>query len=102
MTDRRTKMIHELAGTNPADAEAYRTMAQAFRQIADGPIDTGAGMGAGADFWLTIAGVEYFVTASRSRKQARKDGPDLSDDPDEAVFGPARPRTKGQQRGEYR
>ena len=74
MTDERTKAVFDLIGTDPVDAEAYRTIAQAFRQIADGSIDTGAALGQGADFWLTLAGVEYFVTAARSKRQRVIDG----------------------------
>jgi hypothetical protein len=85
MGDRRTKAVHQIAGTDPADAEAYRTIAQALRQVADGPIDTGAAMGAGADFWVTIAGIEYLLTATRSRKQRILDGTEMFKSWDEAT-----------------
>ena len=79
MTDERTKAVFDLMGTDPTDAEAYRTIAQAFRQIADSGVDTGAALGRGADFWLTLAGVEYFVTATRSKRQRALDGAEEAD-----------------------
>jgi hypothetical protein len=77
MKDKNTKMVFDLAGTDKQDAEAYRTIAQALRTIADDRIDTGAAMGLGADFWVSIAGVEYFVTAKRSKKQRVQDGTEI-------------------------
>jgi len=80
MNDANTKMVFDLAGTNKIDAEAYRTIAQALRAIADDRIDTGAALGMGADFWVSIAGTEYFITVKRSKKQRIKDGTDIAAD----------------------
>jgi hypothetical protein len=77
MNDKHTKMVFDLMETDKQDAEAYRTIAQALRNVADDRIDTGAAMGFGADFWISIAGVEYFVTAKRSKKQRVKDGTEI-------------------------
>lgn len=83
MKDVNTKMVFDLAGTDKVDAEAYRTIAQALRTIADDRIDTGAALGIGADYWVSIAGVEYFITAKRSKKQRISDGTDIKT---ESVF----------------
>ena len=83
MKDANTKMVFDLAGTDKVDAEAYRTIAQALREIADDRIDTGAALGIGADYWISISGIEYFITVKRSKKQRVKDGTDIAT---ESVF----------------
>jgi len=83
MKDVNTRMVFDLAGTDKVDAEAYRTIAQALRTIADDRIDTGAALGMGADFWVSIGGIEYFITAKRSKKQRISDGTDIKT---ESVF----------------
>ena len=74
MADKQTAIVHDLIGTDAVDAQAYRTIGQALRQVGDGELDTGAAMGTGSDFWVTIAGIEYFITVCRSQKQRIADG----------------------------
>ena len=45
------------------DEAARQRLIDTFRGIADdGRVDTGYGPG-GADFWFSVGGIEYFVTA---------------------------------------
>ena len=77
MSDDKDHFVHDLAaehlGLSSADSEAYRTIGSALRQIADEGMDIGIGIGT-ADFWITIAGAEYFITARRSNRQLKQDG----------------------------
>jgi len=51
-----------------ADSTPYRKIYRALESVADEDIDTGFGLD-GADFWVTIDGREYFITARPSLKQ---------------------------------
>jgi hypothetical protein len=72
MTQERENKIHDLAaqhlGLQVDDSDAFKTISAALRQVADDTVDSGLGFG-GADFWLKIGGVEYFLHAERSKAQ---------------------------------
>ncbi len=53
------------------DVSRFVKMKSALQTIADKEIDSGYGAGA-IDFWVTVDGIEYYVTIQRSELQKAK------------------------------
>tara|TARA_R110000823_G_scaffold308212_1_gene431678 strand:- start:337 stop:576 length:240 start_codon:yes stop_codon:yes gene_type:complete len=57
---------------NEVDLPVFYKIRDLLKTISDGGIDTGIGMGK-SDYWVTVNGVEYWITASRNAYQTLKD-----------------------------
>lgn len=54
------------------DHETTIAVRDALAALSAAPVDTGAGPD-GVDFWVTIGGTEYMLTARRSNRQLQRD-----------------------------
>jgi hypothetical protein len=59
------------------DLGAFEKLHQTLADMSGSTVDRGIGV-ASADFWVTIDGVEYFVTVRRSNNQIAKDRPGMN------------------------
>lgn len=55
-----------------SDIPAFSKLHSCLEDLSGDNVDSGIGND-GADFWVTINGIEYFITATRSKKQRKKE-----------------------------
>ena len=64
----------EIGLIDKAEALAFAKLSTALKAVSDdgSPFDTGIGIGF-SDYWVAISGVEFYITARKSKKQIKKE-----------------------------